>query len=99
MKELFSLENRVAIVAGGGQGLGKTYSGGLAELGAVLAIVDVNGEQASQTASDFGARGHCATSITCDVAKELKTAPRWSFPTCSPKAQEYMTAIWAELQK
>lgn len=42
--------------------------------------------------------------------EEMKTAPEVVIPeahkaagkfipTCSPKAQEYMTAIWTELQK
>jgi spermidine/putrescine transport system substrate-binding protein len=32
------------------------------------------------------------------VPEELKAAGKF-LPTCSPKAQEYMTAIWTELQK
>ena len=32
------------------------------------------------------------------VADELKAAGHF-LPTCSPKAQEYYTAIWTELQK
>ena len=38
IKELFSLKDRVAIVTGGGQGLGKSMAIGLAQAGANIVI-------------------------------------------------------------
>ena len=70
--DLFNLNDRVAIVTGGGQGLGKAIAVGLAEFGAVLAILDVDGERAHHAASELVARGHPAFAIQCDVADEMQ---------------------------
>ncbi|MDH7499608.1 MAG: glucose 1-dehydrogenase [candidate division NC10 bacterium] len=47
---LFSLKGEVAIVTGGGSGLGQAIAWGLADAGAQVAVVDISLESAQQTA-------------------------------------------------
>lgn len=49
----FSLEGDTAIVTGAAQGLGRAMAAGLAEMGADVAIADVNVEKAERTAADL----------------------------------------------
>ena len=49
IKELFSLKDRVAIVTGGGQGLGKSMAIGLAQAGANIVIAARRIESAMET--------------------------------------------------
>ncbi|MDT3435920.1 glucose 1-dehydrogenase [Haloarcula sp. 1CSR25-25] len=49
----FSLEGETAIVTGAAQGLGKQMATGLTEMGADVAIADVNIEKAERTASEL----------------------------------------------
>jgi 3-oxoacyl-[acyl-carrier protein] reductase len=48
------LTNRVAIVTGAAHGLGSAYAARLAEAGAAVAIVDINGDGASSVADALG---------------------------------------------
>ena len=51
--ERFSLEGETAIVTGAAQGLGKEMATGLSEMGADVAIADVNIEKAEETAAEL----------------------------------------------
>jgi NAD(P)-dependent dehydrogenase (short-subunit alcohol dehydrogenase family) len=64
---LFRLDGRVAIVTGGGSGLGAAMAKGLAQAGASLAIVDVNDEGAARTVATIEERGGQAVAMRCDV--------------------------------
>jgi 3-oxoacyl-[acyl-carrier protein] reductase/pyridoxal 4-dehydrogenase len=59
------LENRVAIVTGAAQGIGKGIAQKLAEEGATVVAVDVNGEGAEATASELG-----GTAVQADISQE-----------------------------
>src|SRR6476620_9784575 len=47
--DLFRLDGRVAVVTGGGSGLGAAMAKGLAQAGARLVVVDVNDADAGST--------------------------------------------------
>ena len=47
VRKLFSLEGRKGFITGGAQGIGKTIAKAYAELGADVAIVDMNVEKAA----------------------------------------------------
>lgn len=64
------LAERVAIVTGGGNGLGAECARVLASHGARVAIVDIDGEAAQQVASSITESGGQATAIGCDVSSE-----------------------------
>lgn len=67
--ELFSLGGQVAIVTGGGSGLGRAIALGLYEAGSLVAVVDISAERAEQVAGEIRAKGGQAISIQTDVTR------------------------------
>src|SRR5262249_21028456 len=65
---LFSLEGRVAVVTGGGSGLGAAMAKGLAQAGASLAVVDIDDRGAARTVATIEEQGGTAVRIHCDVS-------------------------------
>jgi NAD(P)-dependent dehydrogenase (short-subunit alcohol dehydrogenase family) len=64
---LFSLEDRVAVVTGGASGLGAAIAAGLAQAGAVIAVVDMNAERAEEVCASIVEAGGTAAPFTADV--------------------------------
>lgn len=64
---LLSLENRVAIVTGAASGIGRGIALRLAEMGALLAILDIDEPGSSQTEAAIRKQGGEALSVKCDV--------------------------------
>jgi NAD(P)-dependent dehydrogenase (short-subunit alcohol dehydrogenase family) len=62
--------SRVAVVTGGGSGLGQAISLGLARDGHRVAVFDINPEAAEKTASTMCAQGVHALAVTVDVSDE-----------------------------
>jgi 3-oxoacyl-[acyl-carrier protein] reductase len=62
------LEGRVAIVTGGGHGIGKAYALGLAREGAKVVIAEIDGPAAEAVAGDLSQRGFPALAVRTDVA-------------------------------
>ena len=58
---MFQLNHKVAIVTGGGSGIGKEVCKVLAQQGAELIVVDLNQEAASQTVNEINKQGGKAT--------------------------------------
>ena len=58
------LENKVAIITGAGQGIGRSIAQKLAAEGAIVAVTDINQQTADATAASIGA---AATAIRTDV--------------------------------
>lgn len=67
--ENFSLDGETAIVTGAAQGLGKQMATGLAEMGADVAIADVNHEDASETAAELDGETE-VVAVEVDVTDE-----------------------------
>jgi NAD(P)-dependent dehydrogenase (short-subunit alcohol dehydrogenase family) len=64
------LEEKTAIVTGGGSGIGRASAQGLAREGALVAIFDCNAAAAKQTVADLAEQGCEAASFTVDVSRE-----------------------------
>ena len=62
------LEGQVAIVTGGGQGIGKAVALRFAAEGADVGIIDVNGTTAESTGEEIRGLGRRAIATTTDVA-------------------------------
>jgi 3-oxoacyl-[acyl-carrier protein] reductase len=69
-----ALDGRVAVVTGGGQGLGRAYALRLAADGARLAIVDIDAQAAASVEGELGSRGAClgAACYQADVSREAE---------------------------
>lgn len=65
--ELFSLEGKVAVVPGGGGGIGSALAAGLCEAGADLAIVDRSGSGLKASCSLIEELGKTPLAITADL--------------------------------
>jgi NAD(P)-dependent dehydrogenase (short-subunit alcohol dehydrogenase family) len=62
-----NLGDRVAIVAGGGRGIGRSSSLILAEAGASVVVVDIEGERANAVVKEIGESGGRAIPVIADV--------------------------------
>mgnify|MGYP006285980103 CR=1 FL=1 len=65
---MMRLQDKTAIVTGGARGIGKAICGALAGEGARLAVVDVAGDAADETAAAFRAEGYDAQAFAADVS-------------------------------
>lgn len=75
LKELFDLTGRVALVTGGGRGLGEQMAHGLAEAGAALALASRNQGACEAVAAELTARwGIRAIGLPMDVTREESVA-------------------------
>jgi NAD(P)-dependent dehydrogenase (short-subunit alcohol dehydrogenase family) len=64
---MIDLSGKIAVVTGGGRGIGAGIAGTMARLGATVAVVDVDGDAASERAAEIEAAGGNATAHAGDV--------------------------------
>ncbi|WEX10525.1 glucose 1-dehydrogenase [Chelativorans sp. AA-79] len=67
--EKLRLDGRVAVVTGGGQGIGAACARALGEAGAMVVVADLLAERAEATAQELSAAGMNAQGIALDVTK------------------------------
>jgi 3-oxoacyl-[acyl-carrier protein] reductase len=67
------LQDRVAIVTGGGHGIGRAYAQGLAREGARVVVAEIDEPAAEETARLIQDAGGVARSVRTDVADEAST--------------------------
>lgn len=77
------LKDKVAIVTGGGVGIGKAYANGLAQEGAKVVVADIQELEAKNVAADIKKSGGEAISVPVDVT---------SFEKAQAMAQAALTA-------
>jgi NAD(P)-dependent dehydrogenase (short-subunit alcohol dehydrogenase family) len=80
LRELMSLEGRVALVTGGAGHIGRAIGHALAELGAQVAVVDISASSAAAAASELSQRWPAAPAaeFSCDLEQsdEVRDLPR-----------------------
>ncbi|MGE0057064.1 MAG: SDR family NAD(P)-dependent oxidoreductase [Dehalococcoidia bacterium] len=69
--KLFDLSGRVALITGGGSGLGRAVGLGYARYGADVAVVDISEERAASVAAEISATGRRAEPFVVDVTDEI----------------------------
>src|SRR5437870_10393876 len=67
------LKDKVAIVTGGGVGIGRAYAHGLAKEGAAVIVADIQEAEARKVASDIKQAGGEAIAVAVDVTSPEKT--------------------------
>ncbi len=67
------LQGRVAIVTGGGHGIGRAYALGLAGEGASVVIAEIDAAAAEKVAQEIEAQGGQALAVPTDVSNEEST--------------------------
>ncbi|AWX13259.1 7-alpha-hydroxysteroid dehydrogenase [Mergibacter septicus] len=72
LHNLFDLSNKVAIVTGGANGIGKASALLLAEAGADVVIGDLNLEQAEEVAKEIRAMGRKAIAVSCNILDDAE---------------------------
>lgn len=70
---MFSLKSKVAVITGGGSGIGKAIAILFAQQGAVTHILELNQSSAESTANEIIAKGGQALSYSCNVANQIQT--------------------------
>jgi 2-keto-3-deoxy-L-fuconate dehydrogenase len=66
---MFSLKDKIAVITGGGSGIGKAISLLFAKQGATVHIIELNEESAAQTVAEINTYG-TAFSYACDVSNQ-----------------------------
>jgi len=69
LEQRFGLDGKVALVTGGGRGIGRATGLALAEAGASIALVDLDLDQANQVAAEIREQGGRAIAIGGDVTE------------------------------
>jgi 3-oxoacyl-[acyl-carrier protein] reductase len=66
---LFDVAGRVAIVTGGGRGIGRVYGEAFAQAGMRVVLADIQGEDAEQAAAAIRAAGGEAHAVRTDISR------------------------------
>lgn len=70
VSKLFDLTGKVAVVTGGGDGIGKGCCDILAAAGATVVVSDLSAEKAEATVEEIKSKGGKAYAVACNVLHE-----------------------------
>ncbi len=69
---IFSLQNKIAVITGGGSGIGKAISECFAAQGAVVCILELNEVAANDTLNAIKEKGGIAICVGCNVKQQAE---------------------------
>lgn len=67
---MFRLDNKIAVITGGGSGIGKAIALLFARQGATVHIIEISGENSRSAVEEIVAGGGVAAAHTCDVTDQ-----------------------------
>jgi 2-keto-3-deoxy-L-fuconate dehydrogenase len=76
--QLFNLSNKIAVVTGGGSGIGLAIAELFAQQGAAVFILELNKSAAEEAVKKIGSAGGKAHAITCNVADQKEVVDVFS---------------------
>ena len=68
-RDIFDLSGRVAVITGGGSGLGRAIAIGYAQVGVTVVVADINEEGSAETVATITEQGGNAQAVSLDVTK------------------------------
>ena len=68
-RDIFDLSGRVAVITGGGSGLGRAIAIGYAQCGVTVVVADINEDGAAETQAAIAEQGGIAVALPLDVTK------------------------------
>ena len=68
-RDIFDLSGRVAVITGGGSGLGRAIAIGYAQCGVTVVVADINEDGAAETQAVIAEQGGIAVALPLDVTK------------------------------
>jgi len=74
MNPIYDFKGQVALVTGGGSGMGRATANAFAEAGATVVLADFKEEAAKTAVQELVGAGHKAIAITCDVSDDVQVA-------------------------
>lgn len=75
---MFKLTGKLAVITGGGSGIGKAMSILFAKQGATVHIIEVNSKAANETVNEIRASNGKAVGHTCDVSNQQQVSDTFS---------------------
>jgi NAD(P)-dependent dehydrogenase (short-subunit alcohol dehydrogenase family) len=75
----FRLNGKVAVVTGGGSGIGRAIALRFAANGATVRILDLNEQDATTVCQQITAEGGNASALLCDVTNQKEVTSRFTF--------------------
>ena len=85
------LDGKVALVTGGGSGIGRATSLRFAEEGARVVVADLRGDTAEETAAEIRAAGGERTA--CDDGRHAQRGR--GAPACRPRSRRSAASTWS----